>query len=344
MVDFNINIKVPAIEKLVDYVASGIGAVAGPLLAPWKASREGKAKLISTQVDVEARLTEAKSEGESLKIIAKAQSEARQRYLVTRDEEARKTGEINRHDITQWIEFQEGKRLANIRSVVGDAAEMLADKKVADHEPDPDWTARFFNCAQDISSEDMRKIWAKILAGEVERPGKTSLRTMETLRNMTKRDAELFERIAGFIIGSEFIFYNYNDTSYGAIDFDDILHLEDCGLIKAQGLIRKIRWKNEENPVFTYRDGALMITGDPIAGKTLEIPVCAFTTAGKELSQVVQGTKQMEYLQYFSRFLQSRNCQLFYLEVAKTLPDGQLEYSRNFKIEPNFEQPPGPTT
>ena len=341
MVDLNINIKVPAIEKLVDYVASGIGAVAGPLLAPWKASREGKAKFVSTQVDVEARLTEAKSEGESLKIIAKAQSEARQQYLVTRDEEARETGEINRQDITQWIEFQEGKRLANIRGVIVDAAEMLADKKVADHEPDPDWTARFFNCAQDISSEDMRKIWAKILAGEVERSGKTSLRTMETLRNMTKRDAELFEKIAGFIIGSEFIFYNYNDINYGAIDFDDILHLEDCGLIKAQGLIRKIHWKNEEKPVFTYRDDALMITG---VGKTLEIPVCALTTAGKELSQIVQGTKQMEYLQYFSRFLQSRNYQLFYLEVAKTLPDGQFKYSKRTKIEPNFEQPAGPTT
>ena len=29
MVDVNVNIKVPALEKLADYVANGIGAVAG---------------------------------------------------------------------------------------------------------------------------------------------------------------------------------------------------------------------------------------------------------------------------------------------------------------------------
>ena len=38
----NLSLKVPAIEKLIDYGASGVGAIAGPLLAPWKASREGK--------------------------------------------------------------------------------------------------------------------------------------------------------------------------------------------------------------------------------------------------------------------------------------------------------------
>ena len=32
-------LKVPAIEKLIDYGASGVGAISGPLLAPWKASR-----------------------------------------------------------------------------------------------------------------------------------------------------------------------------------------------------------------------------------------------------------------------------------------------------------------
>ena len=33
------NLKVPAVDKLLDYTASGIGAVAGPMLAPWRARR-----------------------------------------------------------------------------------------------------------------------------------------------------------------------------------------------------------------------------------------------------------------------------------------------------------------
>ena len=164
MVD--VNLKVPALEKLVDYTASGIGAVAGPMLAPWKARKEA-----------EARRIEARADADSLKLIAEAQAEARH-SLAAPAQAGRGVVEIDRDGIKQRIEFQEGKRQANITSVVRGAAADLGDKEVPDHEPDPDWTARFFEGVQDVSSDDMRKIWAKILSGEVEEPGRTSLRTL----------------------------------------------------------------------------------------------------------------------------------------------------------------------
>ena len=279
------NIKVPAIEKLLDYTASGIGAIAGPMLAPWKASREGKAKLISTQKDAEARIIQAKSEGESLKIIAKAQSEAKELYIEVQKEESLRTVQISRDDITQRIEFQERKRLANIENVVREAANTLADKKIADHEPDADWTARFFDYAQDISSEDMQKIWAKILAGEVERPGRISLRTMDTLRNMTRKDAKLFEEIADFVIGNEFIFYEETHLEhYRVMKFENILHLQDCGLISAQlSLVWNIDWEKKEKSVFGYQGNALHVTKSANADEVLSIPALALTATGKEL-------------------------------------------------------------
>lgn len=46
-VNINIPIKVPGIKKLVDYVASGIGSIAGPMLATWQARREAEAKEIA---------------------------------------------------------------------------------------------------------------------------------------------------------------------------------------------------------------------------------------------------------------------------------------------------------
>ena len=53
MVD--VNLKVPAIEKLLDYAASGVGAVAGPMLLPWRAHWEGKAKRISARADADVQ-------------------------------------------------------------------------------------------------------------------------------------------------------------------------------------------------------------------------------------------------------------------------------------------------
>lgn len=41
--------KISGVDKLVDVLASGIGSVAGPILAPWKASREARARLIEAE-------------------------------------------------------------------------------------------------------------------------------------------------------------------------------------------------------------------------------------------------------------------------------------------------------
>ena len=160
-------LKVPAIEKLLDYLASGIGATAGPLLFPWRAYMQGKADRIS-----------ARSYADTLPIIAQAQADARQ-YLDAPDTDVQGIVEITHEHIGQLIEFQGLKRLANTRLVVDHAAEELSDKEVPDIEPDHDWTARFFDCVQDVSSEHMQKLWAKVLSGEVESPGRTSLRTLE---------------------------------------------------------------------------------------------------------------------------------------------------------------------
>ena len=163
--------KVRALDKVLDYTASGIGAVAGPMLAPWKARREAEARRITALGDANA-----------LRIIAGAQVEARE-ALTSTDVDVQ--GEISiAETISQRIQFQEEKRHRNIGSVVGRAAEELGDKEVPDQEPDHDWTARFFNYIQDVSSEEMKSLWAKVLAGEIERPGSVSIRGLSILRNL----------------------------------------------------------------------------------------------------------------------------------------------------------------
>ena len=180
--DLNINVKIPAIEKLLDYTACGIGSVAGPMLKYWKAQQESKAKLIT-----------ANAEADSLRITAKAQSEARN-ILITQGLSI--TGELNITDtIEQRIQFQEEKRQRNIESVVTQAALQLGDKVVENSETDLDWTARFFNDVQDVSSEELQFFWAKVLAGEVERKGSISIRALSILKNIDRDTASLFKRL-----------------------------------------------------------------------------------------------------------------------------------------------------
>ncbi|MCY3748618.1 MAG: DUF2806 domain-containing protein [Chloroflexi bacterium] len=102
--------------------------------------------------------------------------------------------------ITARIRFQEEKRQRNIRAVAEQAAYELGDKQVEDREPDHDWTARFFSDVQDVSSEEMQLLWSRVLAGEVERPGRTSVRTLGILKNIDKETANLFARLCSLCI------------------------------------------------------------------------------------------------------------------------------------------------
>ena len=177
----DINLKIPAFEKLLDYAASGIGSVAGAMLAPWRAQREAQAKQIT-----------AKGDANVLLIQAEAQAQARV-ILVSQDTDV--TGELDiTNTVNQRIQFQEQKRQINIASVVRQAASQLGDKEVANNEPDHDWTARFFNDLQDVSSEEMQSLWAKVLAGEVEQAGSTSIRTLGILKNLDQASARLFRK------------------------------------------------------------------------------------------------------------------------------------------------------
>ncbi len=333
----DITIRISAIDKLLDYGASGFGAVAGPILAPWRASREGKARLNSARFDAEVHQLQAESDARSLQIIADAQAKARQ-SLDTTAESSNGMVEITRADIIQRIEFQERKRLTNIKSVMDYAADQLEEKEVPDHEPDPDWTARFFNDAQDVSTEDMQKIWAKILAGEVESPGRTSLRTLDTLRNMTKRDAEMFRDMCDFVINQDFVFYGESAKGFESLNYSKLLHLQDCGLVNVgPNLVKMFTWGSDERILLTYQYGVLEMTRDAVAKDVLRLPDILLTTAGKELSQLVRGTLQMEYLMSLSKFLKSEKCQLYYQEGVSQLPVGMVQYASRTLIEPESE-------
>ena len=337
----NLNLKVSAIEKLIDYGASGVGAIAGPLLAPWKASREGKARLIAAEADAEVRQIQAGADASALNIIAEAQSEARA-YLPA-DADIRATLDITPQDIAQSIEFQGRKRLANARAVLEAAADELEGKEVNDHEPDPDWTARFFDHLQDVSSEDLQKVWAKILAGEVESPGRTSLRTLETLRNMTKRDAEMFKDICDFVLMEGDIFHNDSVDRFTPLKYGYVTHLQECGLIRpARDAVRLVKL-TDNGMAFTSHTINLLIKEKTQGNSELKIPVLMLTAAGRELYRFVRCKPHEDYLQAFSTFLQSYDCELFYLEGILLRPGGKIQYEKSTRINSEPEQVDGAT-
>ncbi|PPS21187.1 DUF2806 domain-containing protein [Brachyspira murdochii] len=133
---------------------------------------------------------------------------------------------------------QELSRTSNIQNVISKTYDILKDEEdVSDKPVDKDWFTRYFNIVQDISNEDIQNLWAKLLAGEIKQPGSFSYRTLETLKNMTTDEAELFTKVAQFFIfDGQKNCYILNDHDllkrYGVIHYY-IVTLIDIGLINS---------------------------------------------------------------------------------------------------------------
>ena len=295
------------------------------MLAQWKARREAESELI-----------QARAEVDSLKLIADAQAEARSTALAP-DTEASGVLEIRSEGIQQWVEFQKRKRLINIASVVYAAADELHGKEVADHAPDPDWTARFFGSVQDISSEDMKRIWVRILSGEVERLGRTSLRTLDALRNMTSYDIKKFESVCDFVLSGEFVFDAVESSAYQDLSVTNLLYLEEIGLVSNPPFIERDISFDENNGAATlsYQDKVLIIkTKNPNQDHYISIPSFILTRPGKELYRIVSPEFRMEYLQSLARFLRSKGCQLFYARMIEKLSGERIRHTVPVRVEP----------
>ena len=103
-----------------------------------------------------------------------------------------------------------------------------------------EWFNRFFDAASLVSDKDMQTIWAKVLSGEAEEKGYYSFRFIESMRLLSKAEAEVFLKISKLAVqapsGGLHIISLENEEMLELyrkydIDEDELLLLEECGLI-----------------------------------------------------------------------------------------------------------------
>ena len=309
-----VKVVVPGLEKLVDVVSSGVGSVAGPMLAPWRARREREARLIH-------------AEGDAVVLSIQTQARAEARRLLVADR-GLVTGEIELGDaIRQRIEFQERKRQANIVAVVDQAALELGDSSVPEVEPNHDWTARFFGEVQDVSSEDMQVLWGRVLAGEVREPGLTSMRTLGILKDLDADTAVLFSRLcsaAVFLMGGDGEIFDGRVPSLGAdagqnslaifgLGFGALNRLNEHGLIIADynsyHTYEVVDDSQRASELYLQHQGVSWdcdIEGEDRKSVPVKLHGVAMTVAGCELSRVVSQEPVEEYTEALKRFLQRK--------------------------------------
>lgn len=267
-------------------------------------------KLIDTVAAAVGRFTEpwhkvrmAKAAAKEIKLIGEA---LRENADIPINYEK---GDVNA-DITDFDEFvkrtqarmayQELAKQENIENVCQKAYEILEHEDTCSADPvDKDWINRFFNSVQDISDEDMQEIWAKILADEIIRPQRCSLRTLENLRNLSKNEAQLFQKILPYIIcsGEEKFISSDNDVlEIIGITFPDIMLLCDCGLFSSQNLVTLTSTINETEPELFYSKDYCMFLNAKHPSVSIELGIFSLSRSGDELYEILTSHEVNEEL------------------------------------------------
>ena len=196
------------------------------------------------------------------------------------------------------------------------ANEVQQSESVSDEPLDEDWQTRFFNIVGDVSSEGMQLVWSKILAGEIKQPGKFSLRTLETIRNVSKSEAEMFQKVVPLVmesgIASEtryFVFSNADILKKYGITYDMVLNLRECGLLSTSesssigGLV-----SNPKEHFVAHNDKkAIIIWGKNNVEVNLFYGVHILTRAGSELYSILEHRCNDEYVADFAQKLYEEN-------------------------------------
>lgn len=290
-----INIDGKPLEKLIDVVSKGIGT----LYRPRKIRKEADAQAYAIKVLENAK---ALSASESKLIEAETSDRIAQRLVA-----------------------KEVRRQENIDTVVEMAANNLENATVSEKPVDDDWAARFFDIVQDVSKDEMKMLWAKILAREIEKPSSYSLRILELLRNISFEEAELFMKIADFVLkqsGCMIFSENGSLDKYG-IMYNDLAKLREAGLVQSGEMISRTYKSSNTEVVHSnllYGDLFVQLTIQPKT-PSLVLPILLLTQAGCEIYELVKPKQNHSYLRDFASFIKKKN------------PTAKVQYSNVLELQ-----------
>lgn len=154
-----------------------------------------------------------------------------------------------------------------------------------------DWFIRYYEASGNISDKEMQILWAKILAGEIEKPSSYSLRTLDVLRNISKEEAERFAKICNSAIKIESAQYaipaDHDYISKNDINYSDILMLEEIGLINSDSNVRISNDLEVNTEYILYVYGILIVRAIVSEKRELSLRVFLFTNVGNELATLI---------------------------------------------------------
>lgn len=206
-------------------------------------------------------------------------------------------------------------------------------------ELDDDWLNVFERYAEDASSERMQKLWGRVLAGEVRKPGRFSMRTLRFLSEFSQADAITFADFCGSVFGDMAPVQLVRPNADS--DIRTLIYLESAGLIQGSGLglTRTIRFNAEGNGFVHEGNLALILKSSP--NTSIQDNVYVLTPLGQELLALLPDRDSRAMARRVAEAMRVPQIEAAYLAI-KVGDQGQL-LPMEILWQTELPQPPVPT-
>lgn len=225
--------------------------------------------------------------------------------------------------------YKELRKQQNIESVIAETYNLLEhEEHVTQDAVNQDWLYKFFDDVGEISDEYMQNIWSQILAGEIKAPNTYTFRTLNTLKNITKNEAILFNELMPFLIfyfNDPFIYNSPELLKKYGMYYEKLLKLEDCGLINLNGFLTI---NLEDGALFNYKTLCIF------EGK-LKIYIYALTESGKQISNLIKNNIDFnnEYFLEFCKEMKNKNTNVkFKAHEIKKIDENGIGYDNDIDL------------
>ena len=235
-------------------IRDGIGA----LLSPWQIRREGRARA-EVRAEEMARLAQAEQDIADIRA-GRKRIDVKGNIVETPAEEETNYVHLDISGLLRKAHneelLREAKRQINLSRIALATEEEAAieqDSEVASEQPDPDWLSKWRTSAQDVSDEEMQQLWARILSGELKRPGSYSFHAVELLSRLSAADARIVSEIAPYVVDG--FIPKGADKEFG---FGKLLIMQELNIIQLN-LAKTIEIKEEVEASLVSHDKVLII-------------------------------------------------------------------------------------